>query len=358
METNNSQQKVWEDRPLPSDRSWAKSGVPLEVMLELVNAIDAVPWFNIPHQADEEYIRSFATLTKEGLSNSRPVYVEHSNEVWNWQFQQAQFARSSAEMLWGTSANNAYIQWHGMRTAKICDVFKTEVFAENPDQVHCVLGVQTVWHGLENAALDCPLWAKKSGRPCHSSDIDHIAITSYFDAGLNGPITPDPIHLNAIKSFVAEGSEGVSKAFEQIKTGSKLRSVDGYQKFPGVIKALEYQLGYWTGVAKKYDASVVAYEGGQHISANSHVLQDDKSVELFHQKINRDARMGEVYLALLNVWKDRGATLHMHYDDISGWSKWGNWGMMEYLGDYDSAKYQAISKFNEANSCWWEQCQH
>ena len=35
------------------------------------------------------------------------------------------------------------MQWHGVRTAHICDVFKREVFGDQSSRVRCVLGTQT-----------------------------------------------------------------------------------------------------------------------------------------------------------------------------------------------------------------------
>src|SRR5690606_20571076 len=92
---------VWQDMNENKPVTWAtrsrmvgkdmvrrNDGVPIEVMIDLANAADADPWFCIPWNADEEYVRKFAELVRDRLvwKPGRKVYVELSNEVWNWMF--------------------------------------------------------------------------------------------------------------------------------------------------------------------------------------------------------------------------------------------------------------------------------
>ena len=58
--TNGSTQANWSDRAKPSDFTYATGrGVPLETMIDLANTLQADPWFCIPHQANDEYVREF-----------------------------------------------------------------------------------------------------------------------------------------------------------------------------------------------------------------------------------------------------------------------------------------------------------
>ena len=45
-------------------------------------------WVNVPLMVDDDYITKFATLLKEQLDPSLVVYVEYSNEIWNYGFSQ------------------------------------------------------------------------------------------------------------------------------------------------------------------------------------------------------------------------------------------------------------------------------
>jgi hypothetical protein len=93
MGTNGSEQKEWSNRPKPDSVSYAYRGnVPIEVMVNLANKVQEEPWFNMPHQATDEYMTNFAKMVKDSLDPKLKVYVEYSNEVWNWSFPQSHYA--------------------------------------------------------------------------------------------------------------------------------------------------------------------------------------------------------------------------------------------------------------------------
>jgi hypothetical protein len=63
--TNNSKLRSWTDRPQKSDGGWGTpNGVPLEVIIDLCNELRAECWVNVPHLADDNYIRMMATLIR------------------------------------------------------------------------------------------------------------------------------------------------------------------------------------------------------------------------------------------------------------------------------------------------------
>jgi hypothetical protein len=130
MQTNDSKQKEWTSRPVPTTFSYAAKGVPVEVMLTLANKLNANPWFNMPHTATDEYMTKFAQLVKNKLNSKLKVYVEFSNEVWNWQFPQTNYALQQGQARWGRDKKDAYMQWYGMRTAQMCDIWKKPLQAK------------------------------------------------------------------------------------------------------------------------------------------------------------------------------------------------------------------------------------
>src|SRR4030095_16878425 len=60
--TNSSTVSNWDDRPKPTDAQWSYKGVPIEVMVQLANLMDADPWICIPHLADDDYIHNAARV--------------------------------------------------------------------------------------------------------------------------------------------------------------------------------------------------------------------------------------------------------------------------------------------------------
>ena len=346
----------WDNRPEVEHRTWATDGVPLETMIALANKTNIVPWFNMPDMADENYITEFAKLLRTTLNPHLPIYIEHSNELWNWGYGQAHRARDQAKEKWGLG-RDGWMQWHGMRTATMCDIFKKKVFSDSTDRIKCVLGVQTAWHGLESSALDCPEWVKLGNEPCYTHGIDYLGLTSYFNGGLNGPRRDgDRNHKNQILAMASLGKKGIDQAFDQLEAGNILRGVEKFKDYKGVVHELQQQLEYWRKTSQKYNMGLVAYEGGQHISANALALQENETVTNFHIAINRDPRMQKIYQDVLRSWKKEGGELHVLFDDVRGPSKWGAWGALESLNQLSSPKYDAIMGFNTTVACWWKDC--
>lgn len=357
MKTNNDPESVWAERSLPEDRTWTAGGVPLEVMIQLANTLDANPWFNIPHLADETYITNFATMVKQQLADHLTVYVEHSNEVWNWGYEQAQYANTTGRARWG-EVGNAFMQWHGMRTAQICDGFKLGPFTDETSRVKCVLGVQTGYHGLQNGAVECPLWVAEGNQPCYTHGIDYLGLTTYFSAGLIGPrsASSDPNHEPTLRAWFEESDGGLDKAFAQMSSGTELRTIEGLEDYQGVAVKTQQEMAYWSSYAEEFGLGLVAYEGGQHISANGLLMQDDQDFIDFHIAINRDPRITDIYRQVFQAWKNGGGELHVYFVDFSTPSKWGSWGALEYLMQESSPKWDAILEFNRNEPCWWLGC--
>lgn len=332
METNNSQQKEWQDRPTPQISSYALKGVSVETMISLANKLKKDVWFNMPHQATDEYMTNFAQLVKNNLDPNLKIYVEFSNEVWNWQFKQANYALAQGKARWNQEGN-VYMQWYGMRNAQMCDIWNN-VFGDQKNRVICVTSTQTSYQGLEKAVLECPLWVKEGNKPCYQHGISAYAITGYFGSGLG---TPD--HESTIKSWLNESDGGFSKALEQLKTGNLLKGKrkdslpDIYQRFL-----------YHSQVAQEKGLQLVAYEGGQHIVGVKKV-KNNEQLNNFFIELNRHPKMYDLYTELLNDWQKAGGGLFMHFNDMGKPSKYGSWGALEYVEQKESPKYNALIDF-------------
>jgi hypothetical protein len=347
MRTNQTAQFRWSDRPEAKDRTWAERGVPVEVMISLANTLNADAWFNLPHLSNDDYVRRFAEKLRDGLAPHLIAYVEHSNEVWNWGFPQSNYAVEKAQARWSTGGD-AFMQWHGVRTAQICDVFKREVFGDQSSRVRCVLGTQTGYPGLETAALQCPLWVAEGNAACHTHGIDALGITGYFSGCLAGPEGEEPGETALIRSWFAEPDGGLAKGFEQLRDGRHFECNGG-------LAGTANDVSYFKQVADGLGLAIVAYEGGQHVTSNGFATEDDPGFIAFHIALNRDARMGDLYRENLQNWRERGGSLFMHYSDISTPSKWGSWGALESIAQSSSPKWDALIRAN-SEPCWWKGC--
>ena len=216
MRTNGSRQAAWSDRPLPSDATYTTAaGVPVEIMVALVNKTGQDPWFTMPHLATDEYFTEFATLVRNSVHAKAQVYVEYSNETWNGQFAQAQYVREQGAALWteGTSFQQG-VNWHGLRTAQMCDAWK-QAWGTEADRVVCVMGSQAANQWVAQQALECPLWTQ--GGPCVDHGIAALAIAPYFGGYLG-----DPGNQAEVAAWTTQADGGLDTLFAEIIAGGEL----------------------------------------------------------------------------------------------------------------------------------------
>lgn len=87
--TNTSQVQHWSDlKPVDYQTQMSsaltfQNGMNPQYMIELSNELNADLWVNIPHMADDDFIRTYANLVRDSLKPGLKAYVEWSNEVWN-----------------------------------------------------------------------------------------------------------------------------------------------------------------------------------------------------------------------------------------------------------------------------------
>jgi len=336
MRTNDSEQGDWDTRAQVTDATYATGkGVPLELMLDLANRMGIDPWFNMPHKASDLYMTNFAKLVRDRLNASRKVYVEYSNEVWNWQFSQAHFALEQGKSRW-SQEGDVFAQWYGLRTAQMSDIWK-QVFGQQRDRVVSVMGTQTAWRGLENAVLDCPLWVAEGNKPCYQHGIDALAITGYFSGGLG-----EAASQATVEAWSNEGEPGFKKAIAQLDQASLIPPVGGYDdSIKGVADAFQY----YRNISRARGLQLVVYEGGQSL-----VSSDNPKLTEFFISLNRRPEMTELYTKLLEAWKQAEGTVFMNFADIARPSKWGSWGALESVEQERSPKYDALIRFIESNS--------
>lgn len=75
----------WEHRVSRNHYTQGSSrGVSYDMQIDLCNRLKIDGWFCIPHMADDNYIRAFAELVRDNMDPALRVFVEYSNEVWNW----------------------------------------------------------------------------------------------------------------------------------------------------------------------------------------------------------------------------------------------------------------------------------
>ena len=342
MDTNNSTQSAWSGRPKPGDYTWARAGVPLEVMVALANRLGADPWFNMPHRATDAYVRAFAEYARDHLDPRRHVYVEYSNELWNWGFDQAAYARDAARRRWGAGApEDAWMQYAGIRAAEVAGIWTAAFGPRARDRLTRVIATQTDWPGLEKPLLEAPLYLAESprNRP-PAAAFDAYGVTGYFGAALGGEKAP------LVRSWLGQ-PKALARALAELDDGR----LSGDPA--GSIADLTGRLWpYHAQAARAHGLDLVIYEGGTHVVGQGEAAEDPALTDFFIA-LNYSEGMGKLYSKLLDGWRAAGGTLFTAFVDVAGPSQWGSWGALRHLDD-DTARWRALTAFNAAHPAWWD----
>ena len=330
MQTNHSPQQHWEDRPTPSDFSYQSRGAPLEVMIELANLIGADPWFTLPHGADDDYVRQFATMVERDLSPKLRVHAEWSNEVWNFIFGQSHWSMEQAKALWNREGD-AWMQYAGLRAAEVADIW-AEVFQKTPHRLERVIGVHTGWKGLEQPLLHAPL-VTAMGRPEPWKSFDSYAITGYF-----GDELYDESRRTELRKMILEGDPKTDLT-AAIKANSLKLFTDE-------------NLPYHAKVAKDLGLKLIMYEGGTHLVAHGPDTEDEALTEALIT-YNYSPEMAALYGSALNAWAVHGQGPFNAFVEVSRPSRWGSWGAKRDLAD-DNPRWQMLEIWNRETGAPWE----
>ena len=329
METNNSQQEEWADRPTPEDARYTGIGVPVEIMVELANQTDTNPWFNMPHLATDEYIENFANYVKDNLEPELEIYVEYSNEVWNRGFQQGQWASLQAQQEWPDSNLNGN-DWYGKRSTEVFEIWD-EVFVEDSERVQGVLSAQAANIEIGERILDYN-WSEDPSLSHEDTGVDAIAINAYF-----GRYIGLPENEAVLESWLDEPEVALDNLFQEITEGGLLpRTAEG-----GALGQAYNSIRAYAELAEQENLPLLAYEGGQHLTPIKSVENNQGIVDLFIAA-NRDPRMGEIYEEYLSEWNNLGGDLFLNYSDIRSSSAGGSWGLLESVYQDSSPKYDAL----------------
>ncbi len=348
MQTNGATIAGWPERPRASDYTYAWRGVPAETMVDLANALGADPWFNMPHLAGDAYFRGFAELVRDRLDPGRKAHVEFSNEMWNWGFAQAHWARDAATARWGAEApGDAWMQAAGLRAARMAQVWREVFGAEADRRLVRVLATQTGWRGLETALLTAPLRDPDADAP--AAQFDAYAIAGYFGGAL-GYETKAPQVLGwladsraaAERDADARGLQGEARAADvaarrfdaataravaDLRDGSATGDDDG-----SVAEFLCELLPYHAEAARTHGLDLVMYEGGAHV-AGVGPWADDDELTAFFTHLSYTPEMGELYRLLRNGWAAASDAPFNAFVDVAPPSRWGSWGALRHLDD-------------------------
>lgn len=299
--TNGSELVSWSERPTTSDWRWSTDGgVPIEIQVELCNELGADGWFNIPHEADDNFITEMMTYIRDNLDEGLLAYIEWSNEIWNINFPQNGWTDDLAN-----SRGDDFVETWAERIGNAFTIANS-VFSGETDRIVRVV-------------------AGQAGNPTHVSSLtnhlsgnyDAVSCAAYIgvdESSYDGTTTPQNIFDDLYDDLDAQ-----RPLWQDHKDTADQRSGELGRTIP-----------------------LIAYEGGQHVVPGS------SSVAWYgaYEFAQADERMYDLYRAIMEVWfvttKGRDLAFYRSHGFITENGAWG----LHAEWDQDTAdahKYRAVT---------------
>lgn len=323
---------------LPAGSDRFASGVAVELCIEAANQTGCDAWLCVPHRADDDYIREMAKLTKEKLDPRLKVYVEFSNEIWNWMFMQAQWMLRSQVAAEGVAAVRGRAPW---KDGRVPEAFVNQVAprgegVDHPERTgalfrRCFRIWEDVFTGADRQRLvrvctvqgGWPDTARRTLRWC----VENGGCDAVSPAGYVGP--DDEIYQRW-------EAAGANLTAEQVVADMMARLEGELRNYQEIAVA-----------ARQAGVAYVVYEGGQHI-------QPKNQAELPYNPAlgaaQRHPKMYDLYLELLRRHQDElGCTLFAAFSSVGRQGeRWGSWGHLEHYGQdpAEMPKMRALLDFN------------
>ena len=279
---------AWEQRRQMDHFSQAVGGlgVAYEYMIDLGNTAGKDIWITVPHNASMAYVRELARLVYRTLDPKLRVYVEYSNELWNFGFWQAHYVDR-----WDTEPIN-FPRKCAKISKQIFDIFYEE-FGNEKDRVYRVVGGQKANPWIGEQYMD-----ELAG------EFDGLAITWYYGIRnrSNGPKYRDQL--------MAMGANATEEGVMELIQSDFLHGYDNFVKNKEAVDA--------------WGKELITYEGGSHV-IHSDDMQSNPELLDFLLKMERGEKVRDMYTQVIDSMRSLDVKLLMPFVLNAGASKWGDW---------------------------------
>lgn len=313
MRINESSVKEFSDFLPYSYQNWTElNGVPLQALCLLANETKKDIWINIPHLASDDCVDKMGDFFKKNLDPKIKVYVEYSNECWNYSYGQSRYLLQQAGDFYKQQV------LYAQKTNNCISIFEKHLPSDR------VIGVVS-WQ-LANVG-----GVQKNLLPnCPKAKI--LAVAPYFgnyigNSGIRAQVTP----------WLKEPDGGLNSLFAEMQKGLSqvLSQTSAYKK---VIDAVNLER------SADQQLQLATYESGQGLQIEvplQNTPYGEQLSELF-QSAQYDTRMGALYTALFTGLKDLGVSLNTPCCLVSTYGHWGYWGLLESITQSGSIKYDTV----------------
>lgn len=313
--TNGMADGNWDKRPtLTNARAGymprgGTAGLPWEKAIHLANTTGSDIWINVPTQADARYYTELAKLLKAQLAPNIKIYVEYSNEMWNYFFPQYNWSKTTGVQE-EIAAGNTKINADGETKP---DMLAMRLFAERTFRISAAF--RSVFGDAEMMTRVRPVLAWQAGGSYYvdymlkyASSVFTMKPVSHYIYGIAG--AP---YLNL----------GAQQTVDGLTTAQVLDALDAAT----AKSSSTYRYEHNAYLAKRYGVQWLAYEGGPDTFGDGSLASKAAA--------GRDPRFLNTCKQYLNEWSGAGGGLFMWFHSGAGaWdTKYGSWTLQEFMKD-------------------------
>ncbi len=304
----------WSQRTTPQMATQQSvQGAAWEYAIVLANTLHKDVWFNIPDQADADYVTQLATLVHATLDPKLHVYLEYSNEVWNYSFGQAGRNQAAAEAE--VAANPASPLALGCADYASCRY----AWGERRIGLQAVQDGQvfrTVFGGNAQAV-----------RPVYATQLGQTYFVSLVFSMIQGSF-PNPV-----SSYLYAIAQAPYWTGDTTLAGLNVRQeLANASANLATLARPEHDFAVW---ATQYGLQSITYEGGPGMSGTPSLAAKVAA--------NRTGAMGALVRTSLRQAFGSGVGLYMYYNDAGDYGQFGMWGLTEDVFDESTPKLNAVA---------------
>jgi hypothetical protein len=257
----------WADRPIDNYYGAQDTGMSIEEIVRISNETDTNPWILIPHRATNEFIQNTAAYIFANLNSHLNVYVEYTNEPWNYLFGQTQWLLYNVSPGYDSAVYNFdQVAYEYATRASNC---MTQFLNQFPEK------------GRVTRVFGTKFWGTS-----YVEDIEAIDASILYN-----------FDMLAVGYYI-----GSAYANDNNPTWTKQDYIDALNtQLEG--DAVTY-IKHHKSVAQKYGMRLGAYEAGQHLVNGT---LDQTYIDLFAE-VNADPQMRTFYKKMVDLWFQHGGS--------------------------------------------------
>ncbi len=313
VHTNHHPVSSWNERTSAQfhTQNVDQKGMSWEQLITISNLMQKDVWVNVPHLADEGYIDGMAQLFRDNLDPNLTIYLEYSNECWNWIFDQTYWLDEAAPFY-------TYGRNYGHYSRRVFNRWDM-AFAGQGHRIKTVLA------GHDYFVLDALAVFDDEG------DTDLVDLVSY-----PGYVALDEADYATLNSLGASATASDVMAMLADNMDDQFYWMQQFKEL----------------VADSYGKDFVMYEGGQHLTPEWFGLDAPYNQALYDAQVHSE--MYDFYQEMFSYYQDElDIKLFMNYVLASPRENpFGSWGLVEtYFTEAPySPKWNAVMDWRDNNT--------